>query len=398
MRWFRQTIAIMLVNLRTVPSRLGSSAVAIIGIAGVVVVFVSVLSISAGFSAAMGGASAAGTGRALIMRAGSETEMTSALGGDEMRVIKEAPGIRRDGSNALASAELYVVVDIPKKATPDSSANVPMRGIEPAGVPAREEISLVEGRMFQFSSNEVIVGKAASRQYLGLNVGDTVVTGQNQWKVVGIFEADGGVAETEIWCDVHTLQGVYRRHNSFSLVAAKLDTNDSFDTLKSWLTANPQVHAIIRRETEYYRSQSEMMTRLINTLGYGIALLMGIGAVFGAVLTMYTAVASRTREIATLRALGFNTLSVVISVLAESLVLGGIGGFIGGLLAYLAFNGYQTSTMNFQTFSQVAFAFRVTPGLLATGLIYALTIGLIGGLLPAIRAARLPISSALREL
>ena len=396
MRWLRQTVAVMLLNLRTVPSRLGSSAVAIIGIAGVVVVFVSVLSISAGFSAAMGGSGS--RGRALVLRAGSDTEMTSGLEGEETRVIKEAPGIRRDGGTALASAELYVIVDLPKKSSPDLPANVPLRGIEPAGVQSRDEVSIIEGRMFRFSTNEVIVGKAANRQFVGLNVGDTIVSGQNRWSVVGIFEADGGVAETEIWCDVHTLQGVYRRPNSFSLVMAKLDTNDSFDTFSAWLMKNPQVHATIRRENEYYRSQSEIMTRLIDTLGFGIATLMGIGAVFGAILTMYTAVASRTREIATLRAIGFNTASVLLSVLAESVVLGAIGGLIGGAGAYLAFNGHQTSTMNFQTFSQVAFAFRVTPRLLATGLFYALSIGLIGGLLPALRAARLPISSALREL
>ena len=396
MRWLRQTVAVMLLNLRTVPSRLGSSAVAIIGIAGVVVVFVSVLSISAGFSAAMGGSGS--RGRALVLRAGSDTEMTSGLEGEETRIIKEAPGIRHEGGTALASAELYVVLDLPKKSSPDSSANVPMRGIEPPGLQARDEVSIIEGRMFRFSTNEVIVGKAANRQFVGLNVGDTIVSGQNRWPVVGIFEADGGVAETEIWCDVHTLQGVYRRVNSFSLVMAKLDTNDSFDTFSGWLTKNPQVHATIRRENEYYRSQSETMTRLIDTLGFGIATLMAIGAVFGAILTMYTAVASRTREIATLRAIGFNTASVLLSVLAESVVLGAIGGLIGGVGAYLAFNGYQTSTMNFQTFSQVAFAFRVTPRLFATGLFYALSIGLIGGLLPAIRAARLPISSALREL
>jgi putative ABC transport system permease protein len=386
----------MLLNLRTIPSRLGSSAVAIIGIAGVVVVFVSVLSISAGFLAAMTGSGS--TGRALVMRAGSDTEMTSGIEGAETRIIKEAPGIRRENGTALASAELYVIVDLPKKSAPDSPANVPMRGIEPAGFQVRDDVSLVEGRMFRFSTNEVIVGRAANHQFVGLNVGDTIVSGQNRWLVVGIFEADGGVAETEIWCDVHTLQSVYRRINSFSLVMAKLDTIDSFETFSEWLMKNPQVHSTIRRENEYYRSQSETMTRLIDTLGFGIATLMGIGAVFGAILTMYTAVASRTREIATLRALGFNTASVLLSVLAESLVLGGIGGLIGGTAAYLAFNGYQTSTMNFQTFSQVAFAFRVTPRLLATGLFYALSIGLIGGLLPAVRAARLPISSALREL
>ena len=396
MKWLRQTIAVMMINLHTIPARLGSSTVAIIGIAGVVVVFVSVLSISAGFSNAMGGSGS--PGRAIIMRAGSDTEMTSGVGGDEARLIREAPGIRHDGSNPLASAELYVIVEIPKKSAPDAGANVPLRGIEPAGVPLREEISIVEGRMFRTGTTEVIAGKAANGQFVGLNVGDTVVSGQNRWSVVGIFEADGSVAETEIWCDVHVLQGAYNRVNSFSVVVAKLDSMDSFNALRDSLEKNPQLNVNVKRENEYYRSKSEAMTRLIDTLGFGIAFLMGIGAVFGAVLTMYTAVASRTREIATLRALGFNTGSVLVSVLAESLVLGGIGGVIGAAGAYLGFNGYQTSTMNFQTFSQVAFAFRVTPGLLATGLFYALAMGLIGGLLPAIRAARLPISSALREL
>jgi len=387
----------MMLNLRTIPSRLGSSSVAIIGIAGVVIVFVSVLSISAGFSAAMGGSGS--PARAMVLRGGSDTEMTSGVSGDEARIIKEAPGIRHDAGNALASAELYVIIDLPKKSSPDLPANVPMRGIEPAALPMREEVSLIEGRMFKFGTNEVIVGRAANKQFVGLNVGDTVVSGQNRWQVVGIFEADGGVAETEIWCDVHVLQGAYQRVNSFSLVVARLDSKDSFDSFSQWLMANPQTNKpSIFREDEYYRTRSQTMTLLINTLGFGIAFLMGIGAVSGAILTMYTAVASRTREIATLRAIGFNTGSVLISVLAESVVLGGIGGLIGGLGAYLAFNGYQTSTMNFQTFSQVAFAFRVTPQLLATGLFYALTIGLIGGLLPAIRAARLPISSALREL
>jgi putative ABC transport system permease protein len=396
MKWLRQTVAVMMLNLRTVPSRLGSSAVAIIGIAGVVVVFVSLLSISAGFSSAMTGAGS--TGRALILRAGSDTEMTSGIDGTEMRVIKEAPGIRHQGSDPLASAELYVIIDLPKRSSPDSPANVPMRGIEPAGLQLRDEVKLVEGRAFQTGTNEVIVGKSASLQFLGLKVGETIVSGQNRWVVTGIFEANGSVAETEIWCDVHFLQGVYQRGNNFSSIIVKLDTVDSFDGFSQWLMKNPQVHATILRESDYYRTRSEQMTRLIDTLGYGVATLMGIGAVFGAVLTMYTAVASRAREIATLRALGFNTASVLVSVLAESMVLGAIGGIIGGLAAYVAFNGYQTSTMNFQTFSQVAFAFRVTPQLLANGLFYALTMGLIGGLLPAIRAARLPIASALREL
>jgi putative ABC transport system permease protein len=252
--------------------------------------------------------------------------------------------------------------------------------------------------MFNFGTNEVVVGRGATVNFKGLNVGDTIVSGQNTWTVVGMFETDGSVAETEIWCDVRTLQGVYRRGNTYQSLLARLDSSDSFNTFRDWLTANPQVNVQVRREEDYYAQQSRALTSLIRTVGYGIAVLMGIGAVFGAILTMYTAVSTRSREIATLRALGFNTTSVVVSVLAESLALAAIGGIIGGLLAYVAFNGYQTSTMNFSTFSQVAFAFQVTPQLLGLGLFYALAMGLVGGLFPALRAARLPIPSALREL
>jgi putative ABC transport system permease protein len=396
MRWLRQVAAVTVLSVRTIPQRLGSSAVAIVGIAGVVVVFVSVLSIAAGFAAAL--EEAGSPRRALVLRSGSDSEMTSGFDGPDTDVIKQAPGVSRDGQTPLASAELYVVIDLPKRASPDKPANVPMRGIEPAGLQAREEVSMIEGRMFQFGTNEVIVGRGARGQFVKTNVGDTIDSGQNQWKVVGVFEADGGVAETEIWTDARTLQGVYRRGNTFQVVLARLDSTESFTAFRDWLTSNPQLNVMVRRENEYYAAQSRMMTQLIQTIGFAIAALMGIGAVFGAILTMYTAVATRAREIATLRALGFNTGAVLVSVLGESLTLGAIGGITGGVIAYLGFNGYQTSTMNFQTFSQVAFAFRVTGTLLVSGLIYALAMGFIGGLFPAIRAARLPIATALREL
>jgi putative ABC transport system permease protein len=396
MRPLRQTISVMALSLRTIPEHLSSSAVAIIGIAGVVVVFVSVLSIGAGFAAAMQGSGS--PARALVLRSGADTELTSGLQGTEVDVIKQAPGIRRDASGPGASAELYVMLDIPKQSNPDAGANVPMRGIEPAGIPARELIAIVEGRMFVFGTNEVIVGRAASREFVNLRVGDTIVSGQNRWPVVGIFRANEGVAESEVWGDARTLQGAYRRGNAYQSVLVRLDSIDAFNGFRDYLTSNPQVKVAIWRESEYYATQATDMTRLISSIGFGIGALMGIGAVFGAVLTMYTAVATRAREIATLRALGFNTIAVLVSVLAESLALGAIGGSIGAATAYVAFNGFQTSTMNFQTFSQLAFAFRVTPELLAMGLFYALLMGLIGGLLPAIRAARLPIASALREL
>ena len=252
--------------------------------------------------------------------------------------------------------------------------------------------------MFRFGTNEVIAGRSASRHFAGLSLGSEVKTGQVGWTVVGFFETGGSVSETELWCDARVLQGVYRRGNSYQSVLARLTSPESFNTFKDWLTSNPQVNVSVNPEIEYYTEQSTTITTLIRTIGFGIAALMGIGAIFGAVLTMYTAVATRTREIATLRALGFNTFSVLLSVLAESLGLAAVGGVLGGLLAYFAFNGFQASTMNWRTFSQVAFAFAVTPSLLVQGVAYALIMGLIGGLLPAVKAARLPISSALREL
>ncbi len=393
--WIAQTIAVTSLGVRNIPQRMGSSVVAIVGIAGVVVVFVAVLSIGEGFKAAM--TVAGSPSRALVMRGGADSEMTSAINGEEAEIIKQAPGLLRDGNRPIASAELYVLVDLNKRST-QTAANVPLRGVEPAAMQVRDEIKVVDGRMFQFGTNEAIVGQAAVQQFAGADLGSVIKSGELTLKIVGVFTARGSVAETELWADTRLLQGVYRRGNSYQAVLARLDSPASFDTFKNWLTTNPQLNVQVRRENEYYAAQSTTMTSLIQGIGYFIAALMGIGAVFGAILTMYTAVASRTREIATLRALGFNTGSVLVSVLTESMALAVVGGAIGGIIAYAGFNGYQTATMNFQTFSQVAFAFAVTPSLLVQGLSYALAMGFIGGVLPAIRAARLPISSALREL
>ena len=394
-RWIAQTIAVTLVGIRTIPQRLGASIVALIGIAGVVVVFVSVLSIGEGFKAALVGAGS--PSRAIVMRNGSQSEMTSGLTGIEADLIKQAPGLSMAGNRPEAAAEMYVIIDLNKRST-GTPANVPIRGIEPTSLQIRPEVKIVEGRAPQFGTNEAIVGRSAMNQFSGIDLGSTYNSKQMQLKIVGVFTANGSVAESEIWCDVRVLQTAYRRGNSFQAVFAKLDSPASLDTFRNWLTTNPQLNVVVKRETDYYAEQTEVMTQLINGIGYTIALLMGIAAVFGAILTMYTAVATRTREIATLRALGFNTFSVLVSIVGESMVLAALGGVAGGLLAYVGFNGYQTATMNFQTFSQVAFAFAVTPNLLMQGLFYALVMGLVGGLAPAIRAARLPISSALREL
>jgi putative ABC transport system permease protein len=394
-RWLSQTLAVSALSMRTIPQRASSSAVAMVGIAGVVIVFVAVLSIGEGFRAAMADASA--PDRAIVMRTGADSEMTSTLPGAEVQVIEQAPGLLRASNRPVASAELYVLVDLNKRTT-GTPANVPLRGIAADALEVRNETHIIDGRMFQFGTNEAIVGRAANRQFSGVDLGSEFMSGNLRLRVVGIFESNGSVGETEIWCDSHLIQGVYERGNSYQSVLAKLDSPAAFDTFKNWLTTNPQLNVQVQRESDYYAQQSQVMSSLIRGIGYTIALLMGVGAVFGAILTMYTAVSTRTREIATLRALGFNTASVLISVLAESLALAAIGGLLGGLTAYFAFNGYQTSTMNFQTFSQVAFAFRVTQTLMIQGLSYALMMGLVGGLMPAIKAARLPIAMALRQL
>jgi putative ABC transport system permease protein len=333
----------------------------------------------------------------IVLRSGSDTEMTSGLSGEDARLISEAPGIETGPRGAKASPELFVIIGHPLRRT-GSDANVPLRGLTPAALEVRPGIRFVEGRMFRPGTTEIVVGRAASQQFSGLSIGSIVRSGENDWQVVGIFDAGGSVAESELWCDDKVLQSAYRRGNSYQSVYLRLQSIDAFQQLKDALTANPRLNVSVMREPEYYAQQSQVLQTVIRSIGFGIAALMGLGAVFGAVNTMYSAVAARTREIATLRALGFGSTPVVFSVLVEALLLSIAGGLIGGLLAWAAFDGYQTATMNWQSFSQVAFAFRVTPDLLLRGLTYAAIMGLLGGLLPALRAARLPVVSALRQL
>jgi putative ABC transport system permease protein len=391
-----QIIAVTGVNIRSIPARLGSSTVAVIGIAGVVLVFVAVLSIAEGVNATM--KASGDPNLVLILRAGSDTEMTSGLPGDSVRIIQDAPGIARDASGApLTSPELFVVVDHPLKRS-GTPANVPLRGVSPEAFQVHSKLKIVDGRNLEFGKNEIIAGRAAAQQFVNLTVGTTLKWGESTWTLVGIFDDGGSVSESELWCDVKVLQPAYRRGNSYQSVYARLASPDSYQQLKDSLTSNPQLTVTPMRAGDYYGSQTEVLQRIIRTIGGIIAVLMGIGAVFGAVITMYTAVASRTREIATLRALGFGSIPVVFSVLAEAILLGIVGGVIGGAVAWLAFDGYQTATMNFQSFSQIAFSFAVTPQLLLTALIISLVMGTLGGLLPAIRAATLPVVTALREL
>jgi putative ABC transport system permease protein len=330
--------------------------------------------------------------------------MTSGLGGDTVRIIADAPGIERGPDGPNASPELFVIVGHPLKRSPVTAdgesldANVPLRGLTPVFTHVRPEVKIVEGRMFQPGTNEIIVGRAAANQFRDMRVGRSFRWGEGAWTVVGIFESNGSVAESELWCDARVLQPAYRRGNSFQSVFARLASPDSFQTLKDALTTDPRLNVTVLREADYYSAQSRVMQTIIQTVGFGIAALMGLGAIFGAVNTMYSAVSSRTREIATFRALGFGRAAVVMSVLVEALLLSLVGGLIGGGLAWLAFDGYETATMNWQSFSQVAFAFAVTPSLLMRGLTYAVIMGLLGGLFPAVRAARMPVVIGLRQL
>ena len=395
MRFLAQVVTMIALSLRTVPQRAGSSLVAVTGVAGVVVVFVAVLSIAEGFRAALAGAGSPDT--AIVMRGGSDTELSSVLPLESTRVIRDAPGVRRSAEGVVASAELFVVVDVPKRST-GTPANVPLRGVEPAAFGVRDEVRIVEGRTFRPGTNEIIVGRSAAAQFAGIDLGSTQRWGESAWEVVGIFEAGGTIAESEIWCDARVLQPAYRRGDSFQSVYARLESADAFDAFKDALTTDPRLDVMVEREEDYYVGQTEAVTAIITGIATVIAFLMGIGAVFGAINTMYTAVATRTREIATLRALGFSSGPVVISVMAESVALAIVGGGLGGLIAWAGFNGYQTATINWQTFSQVAFAFRVTPALLVQGITWAVVMGFFGGLFPALRAARLPVATALREL
>ncbi|HUK81320.1 MAG TPA: ABC transporter permease [Verrucomicrobiae bacterium] len=393
--WLSQVGAVTKFGVMSIPQRRGAVAATVIGIAGVVAVLVGVLSIAAGFQKVM--AVSGSPDSAIVLRSGADSEMVSGFGRDQTRVIADAPGVARNDDGPVSSAELFVIIDLPKRST-GTDANVPLRGVENAAWQVRDNMRIVQGRMFDWGKDEVIVGRGAAREFAGLDVGSKIRVGQYQWPVVGMFSANGGVPESEIWTDAKVLQDAYHRGDSFQSVRVRLNSPGAFQEFKDSLTSNPQLSVKVVRQSEYYAQQSETLTRLITTLGFLIAFLMAIGAVFGALNTMYSAVAARTREIATLRALGFGGGAVVVSLIIESLLLALIGGVIGGGLAYFAFNNMHTSTMNFQSFSQVTFAFKVTPQLLVRGVVWAAVIGSIGGLFPAIRAARLPVAAALREL
>src|SRR4051812_7491426 len=402
---FAQIGAVTGMNLRNIPQRWASSLVAVLGVGGVTLVLIALLSIAAGFQAALEGSGSEDV--AIIMRAGSTNELSGGFSVDTVTVVGDAPGIRKAtaGKNVdanlvgkpILSPELYVLVDGKMKGK-DASTNLPLRGVSPMAPLVRKSFNLVEGRMFKEGTNEVIVGDGVVQSYDGLDVGKVVRWGGANWTVVGRFTDKQGIAESEAWGDTRVVQQAWRRGNSFQSLRVKLENPAALKTLKDALTKDPRVRVDVKSERAFYVDQQKLMSTIINYVGWTLAVMMGIAALFAALNTLYNAVANRVREIATLRALGFGGFPVVVSVLVEAMILGAVGGLIGGVLALVFLNGMRSSTMNWTSFSQMTFAFTVTPQLMVTGIIYGLILCFVAGILPGIRAARLPITSGLREL
>ena len=382
-------------NFRSVRARWTSAIVAVLGIAGTVGVFIAMLSLARGFRATL--VSSGSYDNALILRAGSTSEMTGAVPLESSKILQDAPGVARTAGGPLITTEAVLVAPIPLVST-GTDANVQIRGVSPNVLSIRNNLKIVQGRMFQAGLAEVIVGRNATNSYKGLTLGSMLNMGDEHWKVVGVFDAGGSAFDSEVWCDAHLLNGAFKRpEDSYQSVTVHLATPASFEQFKDFVTADPRLNVDVTREIDYYAKQSTRMTQLITILGGLVASVMAIGAIFGALNTMYSAVAERGREIATMRALGFGAAAVVFSFLIEALLISFVGGALGAV-AVLPLNGLTTGAMNWQTFSHMEFAFQITPILLLSGLIFALAMGVLGGLPPAVRAAQRPVATALREL
>ena len=389
---FKQLTAVIGMSLQTLPQRIGASSVIVVGIAGVVGVLVSVLAMGAGFRHTL--ADSGRADRVIILRGGSDAELNSNLTRSDVDTISNAPGLAKDASGkALLSNELVTVVNVPKMDT-GTDANVTLRGVGLRLTEVRPELKVIAGRMFRPAVRELIAGSGAAKQFRGLNVGGVLHLRNADWTVTGIFSSNGDVHESELLADVDTVGSSIER-NGYSSAIGLLTGAAEFGRFKDALTTDPQLKVDVQREPEYYAAQSRNLTQVINVVGNTVAIIMAIGAMFGALNSMYSAVAARGLEIATLRAIGFGALPVLLSVMIEALLLSLLGGVIGASLAWLFFNGHSVSTLG-GAFAQVVFQLTVTRALIITGIVWACLIGLLGGFFPALRAARLPVAEALR--
>jgi putative ABC transport system permease protein len=389
-----QAFAITGINIRSIPERWGSSLVIVIGLAGVVAVFTALLAMATGFESTL-----RATGRAdaaIVMRGGSNAELNSGLDREQTDLIEQAPGIRTGADGKpLASAEMMIIAELIRRDDVKNGANITVRGVEPAAFALRPQLKIVAGRSFTTGLRELIVGRGVLRQFQGAELGKVVRMRGSDWTVVGVFES-GDAHDSELWTDINVARTTFGRNGSSSVLAA-LEGPDGFGRLKGALAADPRVNVDVVREQDYFSGQTKQFRKTIGFLAGVVTLIMALGAVFAALNSMYAAVAARGKEIATLRAIGFGGLPVLISVMIEALLLALAGGVLGALIAYLLFNNLSVSTLG-ENFTQVVFNFKVTPKLVVRGLVIAVVIGMIGGLLPAIRAARLPVATSLREL
>jgi len=393
----RQARSVAGVGISTLRQRLGASAVIVVGIAGVVGVLVALLAMAEGYSETL--RNTGSTDTAIVMRGASAAEVASVLDRDSLTLIPQAAGVARDAKGEpIASSEIVVAANLPMKGGgPDDEGSVQLRGVGDQAWAVRPQVKIIAGRRFEPGLRELIVGRGAARQFAGLEPGREIRLGTQQWKVAGVF-ASGDAMESEIWGDASVVADTYRRGSSRASVTVRLSDPQAFGGFKTALEANPQLKVDVSTTLDYFSQQSEKVTKVLRIIGITVGTIMAIGAMFGALNTMFAAVAARAREIATLRAIGFPGLPVVVAVMLETMLLALVGGVIGGLAAWLIFNGYNASTMAAGSVGQLAFELRVTPELLWTGLKWALAIGFIGGLFPAVRAARLPVTTALREL
>lgn len=388
----RQAASVTWVGVSTLGQRIGASSVIVVGIAGVVGVLVALLAMGEGLSTTLKATGDAET--AIILRGGATAELSSGVSKEAATLIAQAPGILKDAQGRpIVSPELVVVANLPKKSTA-TDANVEVRGVGTQASALRPNQKIIEGRMFTPGLREMIVGKGAKAQFAGLDVNASINLNNQQWTVVGVF-ASGDAHESELQGDVDTVSAAYRR-GGYQSVTVRLIAPAAIDELKAALATDPRMKVDVKTTLAYYTAQSEGLTKVIRIVGITIAVIMAIGAIFGALNTMYAAVATRSREIATLRAIGFRSGPVVVSVLLETMLLALLGGVLGAGLAWLIFNNYTVSTLG-ANFSQVVFSFNVSPELLWTGIKWALAIGFVGGLFPAMRAARLAVTTALRE-
>lgn len=387
----KQILSITMLGLRSIPERLGPSLVIVVGLAGVVAVFTALLAMAAGFQSTLEAAGRPDV--ALVLRGGSQAELNSGISREQGTIIKQAPGVAQGADGLpLASAEVIVIAEL-MKAGETTGSNITVRGVEPAAFTLRPKLRIVEGRAFTQGLRELIVGQGVARQFEGVRLGETLRMRGSDWTVVGVF-ASGDAYESELWADVDVAQSTFNRQG-YSAVRLQLAGPGDLQTVNDALSADPRVNVDVETEQEYFSGQTEQFRRSIGALAGVVTFIMALGAMFAALNTMYAAVGARAREIATLRAIGFRGLPVVVSVMLESLILALAGGLLGALAAYVLFNNMAVSTLG-ANFTQVVFRFAVTPALVIDGLVIAVVIGMVGGLLPALRAARQPVTTALR--